>query len=153
MTDAASVGFLLNYPLYCEHRVILPGAARSKVSTEAVVTECSYTVILVSDHACFSSFNSSQSYRLSCKFFLTCLIHLSRGLPHGRFPCTLMFDILCGSLPFSILFRRSNHFNLFFSMPVVNFSTFSVSLMLSLPILSLVYVPLRGRGIRGYIPL
>ena len=46
LADATSVRFFLNYPLYCEHRVILSGATRSKVPTEAVLTECSYTVVL-----------------------------------------------------------------------------------------------------------
>ena len=40
-----SVRFFLNYPVYCEHRVILPGARRSKVPSEAVLTESSYTVL------------------------------------------------------------------------------------------------------------
>ena len=42
--DATSVRFFLNYPLYCECRVILPGAKRSKVPTEALPTVSSYTV-------------------------------------------------------------------------------------------------------------
>ena len=44
-TDATSVRFFLNYPVYCEHGVILPGATRSKVPTEAVLTVSSYTVM------------------------------------------------------------------------------------------------------------
>ena len=35
----------LFYPVFCEHKVILPGATRSKVPTEGVLTECSYTVL------------------------------------------------------------------------------------------------------------
>ena len=44
-TDATSVRFFLNYPVYCEHRVIPRGATRSKVPTEAVLTVSSYTVV------------------------------------------------------------------------------------------------------------
>ena len=55
----------------------------------------------------FLLFNSSQSYPLSCKFFFTWIIHLSCGLHHGCFPCTLIFNILFGTVifPFIILFR------------------------------------------------
>ena len=55
-------------------------------------------------------------------FFFYLLIHLYRGLPHGHFLCILKFNILCDNLPFSILFRCPNYFNLFFSVSV-NFST------------------------------
>ena len=45
LTDATSVRFFLNYT-YLEHRVILPGATKSKVPTESVLAECSYTVVI-----------------------------------------------------------------------------------------------------------
>ena len=59
----------------------------------------------LSSHA-FLLFNSSQSNPLSCKFFFTCLIHLSCDLPHGRFPCTLRFNILCGIFLFFDVISR-----------------------------------------------
>ena len=41
LTDATSVRFFRNYTLSWS----IPGATRSKVPTEAVLTECSYTVL------------------------------------------------------------------------------------------------------------
>ena len=81
----------------------------------------------LSSHA-FLLFNSSQSYPLSCKFFFTWLIHL----PCGHFSSTLRFNTLCGGLPFSILFTWPPVL-----LYVCYFSTFNVSLILSLRILSL----------------